>query len=141
MVLWTRRVQDSEHHRWHITKHQTYQLFKPSHDVKMISARRTWRVRDSEPPADSGRGWTRVLIPPTLRGQWENRPHVQVLFCLTQLLTRHSYFNRYLYRIGRDSSHGCSRCGPPGSNSGEEDSAYHTPVDSKAFESDREALI
>ena len=101
----------------------------------------TRRVQDSGPPADSGREWTRVLIPPDVLGRWVNRPHGQVTFRLTQLLTGHGCFNRYLNRTGRAPSPGCSHCGPPGSNGDEEDSAYHTLVRCKAFDGEREALV
>ena len=44
-------------------------------------------VQDSEPPADSDLGWSRILIPPALLGQCMNRPHGEVSFRLTNKLT------------------------------------------------------
>lgn len=86
------------------------------------------RVQNSEPPADSGSGWNRVLISPMLLDHWMDRPYRLVSFHLTQLLTEHAFSKKYLYQIGRASSPECFHCGPPVLSSSEVDSAYHTLV-------------
>ena len=98
---------------------------------------RRLRVR---PPADSGREWTRVLIPPGLISRWVNRTHGEINFHLTQLMTGHGCFNRFLHRIGRSPSAGCSHCGPPDEYAEEEDDAAHTLIRCEAFDHDRERL-
>lgn len=99
------------------------------------------RYRRTEPIADSGREWTRTLIPPGLLSQWVNRPHGEMTFRLTQLMTGHGCFNRFLHRIGRAPSVGCSHCGPTDELGDEEDDAHHTLQRCEAFECDRERLV
>lgn len=65
------------------------------------------------PPTGSGRELTRALISPDLLNRWMNRPHSEMSFHLTQLLTGHGCFNWFLKRFGRAPSDGCSHCGPP----------------------------
>lgn len=99
------------------------------------------RLRDeAPPPRDSGREWTRLLLPPELLGRWVSRTHGEMHFHLTQLLTGHGCFNRYLHRISRAPSQGCSHCGPPDDYGEEEDSAHHTLMRCEAFCADRDRL-
>jgi len=79
------------------------------------------RMSRSGAPADSGREWTQALISPDLLGRWATRTHGDTTFRLTQLLTGHGCFNRFLYRIGRAPSPGYSHCGALGSYSEKED--------------------
>lgn len=65
----------------------------------------------------------------------------EVMFPLTQQLTGHGCFNRFLHRIGRASSLGCSHWGPPGLNSEEEKSAYYAVIYCQAFKSAQEAFV
>lgn len=99
------------------------------------------RYRRTDTPAASGREWTRTLIPPGLLYQWVNRPHGEMTFRLTQLMTGHGCFNRFLHRIGRAPSVGCSHCGPTDELGDEEDDAHHTLMRCEAFECDRERLV
>jgi hypothetical protein len=62
-------------------------------------------------------------------------------FRLTQLMTGHGCFNRFLHRIGRAPSAGCSHCGSTDELGDEEDDAYHTLQRCEAFECDRERLV
>lgn len=87
------------------------------------------------PPADSGREWTRGLISPDLLCRWVTRPHGEMSFHLTQLMTEHGCFNWFLRRINRAPSTGCSHCGPS------DGYARHTLVHCEAFRGERERLI
>ena len=99
------------------------------------------RYRRMDTPAGSGREWTRTLIPPDLLYQWVNRPHGEMTFRLTQLMTGHGCFNRFLHGIRRATSVGCSHCGPTDELGDEEDDAYHTLQRCEAFGCDRERLV
>lgn len=69
-----------------------------------------------------------------------NRSDGQVSFRLTQLLTVRNCFDSYLHCINLVPSTMCSFCGLPRSGL-EEDSAYHTLVRCKTFDSDRKTLV
>jgi len=99
------------------------------------------RYRRADTPADSGREWTRTLIPPGLLYLWVNRSHGEMTFRLTQLMTGHGCFNRFLHRIGRAPSVGCSHCGPTDELGDEEDDAHHTLMRCEAFGCERERLV
>jgi hypothetical protein len=73
--------------------------------------------------------------------QWVNRTHREMTFRLTQLMTGHGCFNRFLRRIGRAPSVGCSHCGPTDELGDEEDDAHHTLQRCEVFECDRECLV
>jgi len=66
-------------------------------------------TQNSVPPADSGRELTRVVIPSDLLCHRVSRmTHWEMYFHLTQLMTGHGCFNRYLWKINRSLSAGCS---------------------------------
>ena len=94
-----------------------------------------------EVPEESGRAWTRTLIPPDMLARWMNRHHGSMTYRLTQIFTGHGCFNRFLHRIGRAPSPGCSHCGFPGEENEEDDDALHTLMRCEAFDGDRERLI
>lgn len=52
--------------------------------------------------------WTHSLIPDVRK--WVHRRHGQVNFHLTQLLSGHGVFRKYLHRFGHDSSPECPLC-------------------------------
>lgn len=52
--------------------------------------------------------WTHSLIPDVRK--WVQRRHGQVNFHLTQLLSGHGVFRKYLHRFGHDSSPECPLC-------------------------------
>lgn len=52
---------------------------------------------------------TRDVILPVFE-QWMLRKHGSMTFYLTQMVTGHGCFNRYLYRIGKVESERCSHC-------------------------------
>jgi len=99
------------------------------------------RLGALEVPEESGRAWTRALIPPDALAQWVNRSHGLMTYRLTQIFTGHGCFNRFLHRIGRAQSPGCSHCGFPGEENEEDDDAHHTLMRCEAFEGDRERLV
>lgn len=104
---------------------------------------RIWseRLRSVDVPEESGRAWTRSLIPPEALERWANRTHGSMSYRLTQLFTGHGCFNRFLHRIGRAPSPGCSHCGFPGEENEEDDDALHTLMRCEAFDGDRERLV
>lgn len=62
--------------------------------------------------------WTRRLIPRL--GPWMDRNHGEVNFYLTQFLSGHGYFRKYLHSMGKVTSPECKYCGWP------TDDAEHT---------------
>ena len=99
------------------------------------------RIRSSEVPEETGRAWTRVLIPPDMLERWTSRTHGSMSFHLTQLFTGHGCFNRFLHRIGRAPSPGCSHCGFPDEVNEVDDDALHTLMRCEAFDGERERLV
>lgn len=65
----------------------------------------------------SGR-WTARLIPDV--GRWTQRNYGEVNYFMTQFLSGHGYFRRYLYRMGKVGDPGCIYC------EGISDDAEHT---------------
>ena len=57
--------------------------------------------------SENGR-WTHQLIPEI--SQWVNRKHGEVNFYLTQFLTGHGCFRKYLHKIGHADSPMCPMC-------------------------------
>lgn len=95
------------------------------------------RLRSANPPVDSEREWTGVLIPPHLLVRWVMRKHGAMSFDLTQLMTGHSCFNRYLWKVDRAPLAEYSYCGPPDGYAEEVDDAHHTLVSCEAHEAER----
>lgn len=113
----------------------------PADDLRArVLAKWAGDARDAVPPADSGREWTRVLIPPDLLCRWVSRTHGEMSFHLTQLMTGHGCFNWFLQRINRAPSAGCSHCGPPDGYGEAVDDAHHTLARCEAFRGERERL-
>ena len=72
--------------------------------VRLASIARWQREWDS---AEKGR-WTHRLIPNV--STWTNRKHGEVNFYLTQFLSGHGCFRKYLHRFGHASSPSCPAC-------------------------------
>lgn len=53
--------------------------------------------------------WTHRLIPEV--GPWKDRKHGEVDFYLTQFLSGHGYFRKYLYRMSKVTTPECTYCG------------------------------
>ena len=104
-------------------------------------ARWSRRFQRLEAPEESGRAWTRTLIPPDALERWTSRTHGSMSFHLTQLFTGHGCFNRFLHRIGRAPSPGCSHCGFPDEENEVDDDALHTLMRCEAFDGERERLV
>ncbi|KAJ0174709.1 hypothetical protein K1T71_009817 [Dendrolimus kikuchii] len=67
---------------------------------------------------------------------WVNRKHGTLTFRLTQVLTGHGCFGRYLCRIGRESSSGCHHC-----SDSFEDTALHAVQVCSAWDEERRAIV
>lgn len=91
-------------------------------------------------PVGCGREWTLTLVPPGQLSRWAGRLHAEMSFHLTQLITGHGCFNRFLNGIGHARLPGCLHCGASG-EPGEEDDAFHTLMRCEAFEGNREFLV
>jgi len=78
----------------------------------------TWDYWQGRWENDSKGRWTARLIK-QVKG-WVERKHGEVDFYLTQFLTSHGYFRRYLHRMGKVSSPNCIYCQDPA------DDAEHT---------------
>ncbi|XP_026744354.1 uncharacterized protein LOC113505747 [Trichoplusia ni] len=66
---------------------------------------------------------------------WLERRHGVFSYRLTQVLTGHGCFGKYLCRIGRELTGGCHHCANP------EDDAKHTLLDCPAWANDRRDLV
>ena len=75
----------------------------------------TWQQRWAE--GTKGR-WTHRLVPSI--SEWAEREHGEVNFYLTQFLTGHGYFRKYLFNLNRVRTPFCKSCGH------DEDTAEHT---------------
>jgi len=117
----------------------------PADDTQSLRSRvlAKWArgIDEAEPPTDSGREWTRSLIPPDLLCSWVSRTHGEMSFHLTQLMTGHGCFNRFLRKINRAPSAGCSHCGPPDGYAEAVDDARHILLSCEAFRGERERLV
>jgi len=58
-----------------------------------------------------------------------------------QLMTGHGCFNRFIRKVNRAPSAGCSHCGPPDGYSKEVDDAHHTLIRCEAFRGERERFV
>ena len=76
--------------------------------------------------------WTRLLIRDL--GAWLERPHGELDFWLTQVMSGHGVFNKYLHRMGISTSPECSNC----DIRGRDDDAWHTLFECPAFNDIRE---
>lgn len=92
--------------------------------VRSEEHRRTLQQWEERWRQQGGGSWTYRLIGGVV--PWTDRKHGEVNFYLTQLLTGHGHFNRYLYRRSRKPSPFCDYCPQM------EDDARHT-----FFECDR----
>lgn len=94
---------------------------------------RKWQQRWLEPEPRLQGAWTKTLIPKL--DQWVDRPHGQLSYRLTQLLTGHGSFQQYLHRFGITDSPICLHC-----PLGEDDTAYHTIFICPAWQTERSQL-
>ncbi|KAJ0174088.1 hypothetical protein K1T71_010234 [Dendrolimus kikuchii] len=76
-----------------------------------------WEERLRHPSAGPA---TIEAVRPVLQ-DWIGRRHGTLTFRLTQVLTGHGCFGRYLCRLGREPTSGCHHC-----DTGDEDTALHT---------------
>ncbi|KMQ89172.1 reverse transcriptase [Lasius niger] len=83
-----------------------------------------WR-RYLERPNTPGE-YTKLAIVPNLE-VWLARKHGGMTYHLTQVMTGHGCFGRFLFRIGRRPNRSCDFCG-------EEDNAFHTLRECPAWE-------
>ena len=104
-----------------------------TNDVRAAIRPETLRTWQSEwDGADYGR-WTHQLIPDV--AVWLNRQHVEVDFFLTQILSGHGFFRKYLHKRGFASSAQCPECGF------EEQTAEHILFDCSRFEKARRETL
>ncbi|XP_046974740.1 uncharacterized protein LOC124541011, partial [Vanessa cardui] len=68
--------------------------------------------------------------------EWLTRSHGALSFRLTQVLTGHGCFGRYLCRIGREPTSQCHHCGD-----GRDDTALHTLAECPAWAEQRRDLV
>ena len=99
---------------------------KREEDASMRSWQQRW---DS---SDKGR-WTHRLIPSIQ--DWKNRKHGEVNYHLTQFLTGHGCYRKYLHRFGHDDSPLCPDC------EGEEEDVEHVMFKCQRFQKEREELF
>ncbi|KAJ0180628.1 hypothetical protein K1T71_004032 [Dendrolimus kikuchii] len=71
-----------------------------------------------------------------IMSEWLNRRHGTLTFRLTQVLSGHGCFGKYLYRIRREQTSGCHHC-----VGGEEDTVLHTLQVCPAWDEQRCDLI
>lgn len=76
--------------------------------------------------------WTRVLI--SNIETWCNRSHGQLSIHITQLLSGHSCFGKYLQRIDKEATSACHHCWVA------LDDARHTMFDCEVWETERNIL-
>ncbi|XP_045541855.1 uncharacterized protein LOC123723316 [Papilio machaon] len=67
--------------------------------------------------------------------QWSVRKYGSLTFRITQVLSGHGCFGRYLCRIGREETASCHGCGA------EEDTAQHTLEVCTAWSNERRTLV
>ncbi|KAJ0171336.1 hypothetical protein K1T71_012886 [Dendrolimus kikuchii] len=82
-------------------------------DVTMV----VWKERLRHPSAGLA---TIEAVRPILQ-DWTKRRHGTLTFRLTQVLSGHGCFGRYLCRLSREPTSGCHHC-----DTGDEDTALHT---------------
>ncbi|XP_075990308.1 uncharacterized protein LOC142985956 [Anticarsia gemmatalis] len=93
---------------------------------------RTWAERLEHPSASVH---LISAIQPVLE-EWLNRRHGTVTYRLTQTLTGHGCFGRYLFKVARrEPSPACHHCGHI------EDTAAHTLAECPAWATERGALV
>lgn len=107
---------------------------KPTTAEKDVSRKRTMREWNRQLLASEKGEWTRALIPDL--ESWCKRGHGELTYRLTQLMTGHGCFNKYLERIKKAPNAICSHCGDPL----EEDDAAHTLLKCVAWNQQREKL-
>lgn len=96
-------------------------------DVEHTRMCMEWREH-LERPNTQGE-FTKMIIIPRLEA-WLSRGFGRMIFHVTQILTGHGCFAKYLYRIGRRDDTSCDFCG-------EADDVYHTLRDCPAWDSEK----
>lgn len=103
---------------------------KEIRDAEFINMCNSWRniLEKSNTPGE----FTKMLLVPRLE-EWLTRDTVNSLsFHLTQVLTDHGCFSKYLHRIQKRPNTNCFMCGLD-----EEDDAYHTLRDCPTWDTRR----
>ena len=97
-------------------------------DVAMV----VWEERLRHPSAGLA---TVEAVRPVLQ-DWIRRRHGTLTYRLTQVLSGHGCFGRYLCRLGREPTSGCHHC-----DTGDEDTALHTLQECPAWTEQRRDLV
>ncbi|KAJ8709799.1 hypothetical protein PYW08_009803 [Mythimna loreyi] len=91
-----------------------------------------WKQRLSQPSA----GHTVISAVVPLFEAWLDRPHGVLTFRMTQVLTGHGKFGRFLHRIRAEETSGCRHC-----EASPEDTVEHTVEVCPAWEEHRRVLV
>ncbi|CAG9560737.1 unnamed protein product [Danaus chrysippus] len=91
-----------------------------------------WHTRLAQPTAGHA---VIAAVRPVLQ-EWLSRSHGALSFRLTQVLTGHGYFGKYLCRIGRDQTSQCRHCGDCPN-----DTSLHTLAECSAWAEQRRDLV
>lgn len=123
-----------------VRKHEEAHNFRRATGRKTTKAEKeTIRIRTlsewNKQLLDAEKGeWIRALIPDL--EPWCKRDHDELTYRLTQLMTGHGCFNKYLARIRKAPNAICSHCG----DQQDEDDAVHTLIRCPAWNGQREKL-
>ena len=94
-----------------ITLEEDSECYKRKNTIgirKIVRAESLVKWQQTWDTAEKGR-WTHRLIP--ILSTWVNRKHGEVNFYLTQFLSGHGCFRKYLHRFGHAASPLCPECG------------------------------
>ncbi|KMQ92346.1 reverse transcriptase [Lasius niger] len=97
---------------------------KTAEEARMYNEWRAYLEKPNRPGE-----YTKMAVVPWLEA-WMERGHGSMSFHLTQLMTGHGCFARFLHRIGKRVTRDCDFCG-------EEDDASHTLRECPAWDTDR----
>lgn len=97
-------------------------------DTEMLLEWQTWLDDDRHP----GQKTITAILP--VFDAWIGRPHGHLTFWMTQILTGHGVFGRYLHQIGKVLTPICEHCGK------EEDTVFHTVQYCPAWTEQRQVL-
>lgn len=107
---------------------------RPASVKEKADYRRKTMARWKRQVSESEKGeWTRTLIPDLER--WVGRAHGEMTYRLTQMMSGHGCFNKFLHRIGKAPTPACAHCSDQ-----EDDDAAHTLLRCEAWREQRRAL-
>jgi len=119
---------------WDLLAQERKKIFEDGRDISSQARIETIQEWQQRWQGETRGRWTAEVIPEVQ--PWIERKHGEINFYLTQFLTGHGYFRKYLFKMGKVNDPACKMC-----NGAEEDDVRHTFFNCAYFRREKTELF